>query len=187
MSEATADTATDTTTTETTTVETQVTDTDTTDWAAEAEKWKAQARKHEERAKANANAAKELDKLKQEAMTEQERAVEQARQEARAEALREVGADRVDDAVRAALAGRDVDDDALLEGLDRSRFLDEDGQPDRDRIAAWVDRIAPKPTESTQDTGGGFVDLGQGARPAGSDALNGDPLLAGLKNKLGIN
>ena len=52
---------------------------------ADLEKWKAQARKHEERAKANANAAKELEQVRQASMSDQEKAVEIARQQARAE------------------------------------------------------------------------------------------------------
>jgi hypothetical protein len=154
------------------------------DLTAEVEKWKALARKHEDKAKANATAAKELDSLKQQTMTELEKAVATARTEARAEALREVGATRVDDALRVALAGRPVDVDALLDGLDRTRFLDTEGQPDRDAIASWVDRIAP-----AQDPTTSVVDLGQGNRggAAGSDmALNGDPLLQSLKSKLNI-
>ncbi len=155
------------------------------DLAAELEKWKAQARKHEDRAKANAAAAAELEQLRQQTMTDQEKAVEEARRAARAEVLAEVGASRVDDAVRVACAGRSVDVDALLDGLDRHRFLAEDGTPDRDGIAAWVDRIAPAPTE---DQAAGVPDLGQGAR-AGlmSSPLDSDPLMRDLKAKLGIS
>jgi hypothetical protein len=156
-----------------------------TDLAAEVAKWKALARKHEEKSKALAPAAKELETLKQQTMTELEKAVATAKTEARAEVLREVGASRVDDALRVALAGRPVDVDALLDGLDRSRFLDSEGQPDRDAIASWVDRIAP----AQDPTAPAVVDLGQGNRggAAGSDmALNGDPLLQSLKSKLGV-
>lgn len=153
------------------------------DLAAEVEKWKALARKHEGKAKSNATAAQELEKLRLQSMTDQERAVEQARAEARAETLREMGASRVDDAVRVAVAGRPVDVDALLEGLDRSRFIDDDGQPDRDAIASWVDRVAPKPND--EPAAGQFLDLGQGAR-TGDLALNGDPLQRTLEQKLGI-
>jgi hypothetical protein len=129
------------------------------DLQAEIDKWKAQARKHEQRAKANASAAQQLEELRQQSMTEQERAVEQAKAAARSEVLAEVGASRVEDALRAALAGRPVNVDALIDGLDRSRFLSEEGQPDRDGIAAWVDAIAPASQTPTP------VDLGQGARP----------------------
>ena len=128
-----------------------------TDLAAEVEKWKQFARKHEERAKANSNAAKELEKLKQASMTEQEKAVEQARAEARAEALREVGVSLVEAQVKVAANGRGVDVDALLEGLDKTKFLNGDGQPDTEAITKWVDRIAPD-DKATQV----FPDLGQG-------------------------
>ncbi len=141
-----------------------------TDWEKETEKWKAQARKHEERAKANSQAAKDLEALKVSMMSDQEKAVEVARQQARAEALAEVGGELVDLAVRAAVADRGVDVDALLEGLDRSRFLTDDGKADTTAIGEWVDRIVPKSN--------GIPDLGQGPRgnpgsqtPLGSDAL----------------
>lgn len=156
------------------------------DLTAELEKWKAQARKHEDRAKANAAAAKELEQLKQQSMTDQEKAVEAAKAAARAEVLAEVGASRVDDAVRVALAGRPVDVDALLEGLDRSRFLDDTGTPDRDAIGAWVDRIAPLP-EQPETQQAQVFDLGQGARSSSlGQPLDSDPLLRDLKSKLGI-
>lgn len=136
------------------------------DWQAEAEKYKALSRKHEERAKANAAAAKERDELRQAAMSDQEKAVEIAKAQARAEVLAEVGSEFVDMAVRSAVADRGIDADALLDGLDRSRFITEDGKADREAIDAWVDRIAPKPT--------GIPDLGQGAR--GGKATSSDPL-----------
>lgn len=148
---------------------------------AEVDKWKALSRKHEEKAKANAAAAKELEQVRMSSMSDQEKAVETARAEARAEALREVGSVRVDDAVRIAAAGREVDVDALLEGLDRSRFLTDDGQPDTDAVTAWVDRIAPV-KEATPS----FPDLGQGARGTPAVALNDDALTAALKSKLGV-
>lgn len=180
MSEATADTATEAPQTTPEAPETAATDGS--DLTAEVEKWKAQARKHEDRAKANAAAAKELERVRQESMTEQDRAVAEARAEARSEALREVGADRVDDAVRVALAGRTVDVDALLDGLDRGKFLDDDGQPLRDAIATWADRIAPVPAE-TEKPPPAFPDLGQGAR--NTTPLGSDPLLAALTSIVG--
>lgn len=159
------------------------TDTDPAALLADVEKWKTQSRKHEERAKANAAAAKELEEFKKASMTDQEKAVETARAEARTEALREVGSKVVNAEVRAAIAGRALDADALLEGLDASKFIGEDGEPDRDAITAWVDRIAPVPEEKPP----GFPDLGQGARPTGQGmALNGDPLEQALKKAIGV-
>lgn len=155
--------------------------TETPDVNAEVEKWKAQARKHEERAKANAKAAQELEQLRQQTMTETERAIAQARLESRTEVLREIGAERVADAVRVASAGRNVDVEALLEGLDTSRFVSDDGTPDREAIAAWIDRIAPQADEPA-----GFPDLGQGPRGGNDLPLNGDPLLNAVRERLGI-
>lgn len=152
------------------------------DLAAEVAKWQGLARKHEERAKANAAAAKELEQVRQASMSDLEKAVAVARTEATTEALRTVGARLVDAEVRVAAAGRNVDVDALLEGLDRARFVGDDGEPDRKAIAAWVDRIAPKPAEGAP----GFPDLGQGNRNGGAMALNGDPLEASLRHALGI-
>jgi hypothetical protein len=115
---------------------------------AEAEKWKALARKHEERAQSNASAAKELEALRRSQMSETEKAVDAAKAEARTAALRELGGKLVDAELRAAAAGRTVDVDALLEVVDRSRFLTDDGDVDRKALGAWVDRIAPAPADT---------------------------------------
>lgn len=150
------------------------------DWKAEADKWKAQARKHEERAKTNASAVKDLEQFRQASMTEQEKAVEQAKADARAAAFAEVGAKVAKAEVRAAAAGRLADEqvDTLLDGLNLAAFLDADGEVDRDRITAFIDGIVPKQTDT-------FPDLAQGARSE-AVALNGDPLLRDLKSKLNI-
>jgi hypothetical protein len=155
---------------------------DATDYKAEAEKLKAASRKWEDRAKANAAAAKELDELRKQSMSDIEKAVDAARNEARAEVLREVGATRVDDAVKVAAAGRRVDIDALLEGLDRSRFLTDEHLPDTDAIAKWVDRIAPVPDDSSSP----FPDLGQGVRTSAVSPGDDDALLSSVKSALSI-
>lgn len=141
---------------------------DTTDWKAEAEKWKAQSRKHEDRAKANAAAAKERDELKKQTMGEQEKAIEEAKTAVRNEVLGTVGAKLVDAEIRAVSAGRlsDTQRASLLEGLERSKFLTDDGDVDTDKVSALIDGLAP--TESdTDDTKNGkktFPDTGQGRR-----------------------
>lgn len=145
---------------------TESTDTGT-DTAAELEKWKTAARKHEERAKANAAAAKELEQFKQQAMTDTEKAVETARLEGRTEGAKSASERIARAEIRAAAAGRNVDVVALLEGVDATRFLDDDGEPDTKAINAWMDRIAPvgddpKPKPrvptGTRDTGKGGSD-----------------------------
>lgn len=161
-----------TTETDTTEPEPEVTDTDTTDWKAEAEKHKALARKHEERAKANSAAAKELEAFKQQSMSDTDRAVAQAKAEARTEALREVGSKLAESAVRVAAAGRNVDVDALLEGVDAARFLDDNGDPDTKAIAAWMDRVAPAEPSRR--------DFGQGVRGGQTPAVSSDPLVRTL-------
>lgn len=129
--------------------------------------------------KAAKTAAAELDALRKQSMSEQERAVAEARDAGRAEALAEVAADRVDDAVRAAAAGKSVDVDALLEGLDRNRFVS-DGQPDREAIQGWIDRVAPAATQATPT-----VDLGQGVR--NTMPLNGDGIEQALRRAVGMS
>lgn len=103
------------------------------------------------------SAEQELEKLRTASMSEQEKAVATAKGEGRTEAMKELGAKLVDAEVRALLAGRGVDAEALLEGVDRSRFVDDKGDPDREALKTWVDRIAPA-------NGTNFPDLGQGAR-----------------------
>lgn len=157
---------------------------DVTDWAAEAEKWKTQARKHEERAKANAKAAKELEEFRQQSMTEAERAIEQARTEARREALSEVGGKIAAAEIRAAATGRMSSEQVstLLDNVNLARFISDDGEVDRDAVAAFVEGIAPQPIETAPIR----PDLGQGARNPQNMPLNGDPVERALKDALGI-
>lgn len=144
------------------------------DWKAEAEKWKALARKHEteaskamERAKSNSNASKELDQLRKASMTEQEKAVAQAREDASRETALRYGGRVVDAEVKAAAAAHNLSEKqvaALLAGLDRGQFVGDDGEPDVKSITEWVADVAPPPPARP-----GFPDLGQGARGGQSD------------------
>lgn len=135
---------------------------------ADVEKWKAQSRRHEERAKANSAAARELDELKRSQMNDQEKAVQTARDETRTEVLREVGSKLVDAKIEAASTGRLSDEQrkALLENLDRGRFLTDDGDVDTDKVTAFVDSIAPANGQgtSTPPANNGLNDMGQGRR-----------------------
>ena len=151
------------------------------EWSQMLEEWKGEglnprqvaerlkaSRRWEERAKANADASKELDKLRQSQMSETEKAVAEAKATGRSEALREIGGRLVDAEVKAAAAGRltEAQRDALLDGLNRSRFLTDDGDVDTARVAKWVDSIAPATQEPAQPEpiGRARVDLGQGRR-----------------------
>jgi hypothetical protein len=155
-----------------------------TDWKSEAEKWQGLARKHEDQAKRNSEAAKELARVRREAMTDQEQAVAEAAAAAVAEVTGRLGGRLVLAEIRAGVGGRLEASqlDALVEHLDLSGFLTDDGDVDQAAVAAWVTRIAP---ESTQPPA--FPDLGQGPRgPAATNGQN-DPLLRDIKSKLGIS
>lgn len=130
----------------------------------------AEAKKYRLEAKANADA---IEALRLESMTESEKtvtqAVESARTETRRDVLREVGGQLVDAQVRVAAAGRPIDVDALLEGVDRMRYIDDTGAVDVKGISAWVDRIAPAATAPVTPR----LDFGQGQRgqpPVADDA-----------------
>lgn len=157
--------STDTTSTATTT------DTTTTDKAvdhkAEAEKWKDLARKHEQRAKENAEAAKRLKTIEDRDMSELDKAKR----------------DLAEATERASKAERDrlVAKVALAKGLP-AELADRLVGSDEDELAADADRLltlvkgtaanSPKPDRS------------QGAGP--DMALNGDPLLRDLMEKVGV-
>jgi hypothetical protein len=153
------------------------------DLASEVEKWKAQARKHEERAKANAKAAQELDEFRKQSMSETEKAIEEARTAGRQQALTEAGAKIAAAELRAAAAGRMTGEqvDTLVDGLNLARFVGDDGEVNRDAVVQFVDGIAPQRTEPAS-----LVDLGQGARNPQNMPLNGDPVERALKDALGI-
>lgn len=157
-------------------------DTGSQDLAAEVEKWKSMARKHEERAKEGANAKKELAELRKTAMSDKEREVAEAVEAAEARIISQYGSRLADAQLRAAAKDLPVDLDALLEGVDPGKFLDEAGEPDQAAIAAWVQKLTPEPADPST----GMFDLGQGVRTTGNTALAGDPLERDLKAKLGI-
>lgn len=150
------------------------------DYAAEAEKWKSLARKNEERAKANASAQAELDKLREATATDQERAIAEARKEASSEAAKSFGSRLAEAQFRVAAAGRlDADQmEGLLEVVDLGRFVDDNGDPDIEAITSAVSRVAPKAPD------GYLPDEAQGARSA-TPALNSDTLTEALKAAVG--
>lgn len=122
--------------------------------------WKAEARKWQDRAKANHGAVKELEELKQKGMSDLERQIDEAKKVTRSETLAEIGKERAGDAIRFSIGDRLPDDevDSLLEDLNLSRFLTEDGKVDKAKVATYVARVAPS------KSGQQFPDLGQGAR-----------------------
>jgi hypothetical protein len=131
------------------------------------EYWKAQSRKHEQGVKSmsdysdlKAKAAK-LDELEEANKSEQQKAVDAAAKEARESTLREVGSRLVDAQFTVAAAGR-LDAErltALLDGVDRTRFMKEDGSADADKVKAYIDSIAPAQKQQEQRH-----EFGQGSR-----------------------
>lgn len=92
----------------------------------------------------------ELDKLRTASMSEQEKAVAAAKEEGRTAAAEEArktfGSRLVDAELKAALAGRAVDEKqrtALLSRLDRTQFLTADGEVDAKAVTEWANDVAP--------------------------------------------
>jgi membrane protein involved in colicin uptake len=133
-----------------------------TDWKAEADKWKALARKNEERAKANAAADDAARRLQSE--LEQERAAKQSDLENLSKQVTELQSARDAEIrarreaeVRAAAAGK------LADPADALRLLDVESLESADDIAAAVDRlVSEKPYLS-----GGTPRRFEGAADAG--------------------
>lgn len=150
------------------------------DWKAEAEKYKALSKKNEQRAKDNSSAARELEQLRQQSMTDTEKAVAAARNEGRTEALALLGAAKVESAFAIAASGRLESEQlkVLLQGVNHGAFLNEDGSVDDSSVSTFIDGIAPKPDPNRR------VDLGQGARQSGvtgpGKAASADPLVNAL-------
>ncbi len=70
----------------------------------------------------------------------------------------------------------------MIDGINLAKFVGEDGTPDRDAVAAFVDRIAPEREPASPP------DLGQGARGGNQvPGLNSTQLERDLKQKLGIS
>lgn len=104
---------------------------------ADRDKWKALSKKNE---KNYEDASKERDDLKASQMTDAERAIEAARAEGRNSALSEVGTDLVtaEMALQAATAGVTL---PAAEFLDYSKFLGDDGRPNKEKVKTFVDSL----------------------------------------------
>lgn len=144
------------------------------------------SRKWEERAKANKSAADELDKLKAASLSETEKAVAAARDEGRKEALTAASQKLARAELKAAAAGRMPE--AIIAALDVTQFLDDDGEPDTDAIAKFVEANAPAPSDDEKDAGKpALPDFGQGQRGKPARTAGNDPLLAEISQKIGLS
>ena len=104
-------------------------------------KLRAEAARYRTEAKSNAAAAKELEALRQQQMTEVERAVADAERKGRDTARAEYARDLAEARFRTAAAARGVPVDAIADLVDVGRFV-ADGAMDDDAIAASIERLA---------------------------------------------
>lgn len=143
------------------------------DWQAEAEKWKALARKHEQREKENAEKAKEYDTFKASQMSELEKAqAEAADLKARLEEMTASQRAAELSAIKARVGLEKKLPPALIDRLQGE---------DEKSIAADADNLlASIPSDSPTR-----VDIGQGDRGTNTAAVS-NPLEAALRGKLGI-
>lgn len=108
--------------------------------------WKAEARKWEQRAKDNREAARQLEQQRKAAMTESERAVAEAEERGRTAAVSTFGARLARGEWIAEAAKRNPGYNAAdaLEDLNLAKFIGDDGEPDSKAIAASVARLVPE-------------------------------------------
>ena len=99
----------------------------------------------EEERRQRVETKKELDRLRAEGMTEQEKLIAKAREEGKAEAAKESGLRLVAAEFRAQAAGRIANPDAALAVLDLSKLLGADGEPDKKAIGKLVEQLAVIP------------------------------------------
>lgn len=116
--------------------------------------WKAEARKWEQRAKENKQAAAELEKQRKASMTEADRAVAEAEERGRTSAAQEYGKRLATSEIRAVAADAGADMAGVFDYLDLSRFVGEDGEPDEKAIKAFVDGLPKKESGPPSFDGG---------------------------------
>lgn len=121
--------------------------------------WKAHSREWEKRAKANSDAATELEKLKAANMSEQEKAVKAAKDEGRTAALAETIPQIAQARLEAHAARAGVDLSEFAEFIDLTKFVGEDGQVDDKAIKAAVTKFAKLAPSGAGRSGG---DMGGG-------------------------
>lgn len=100
----------------------------------------------------------ERDQLKAQTQTAEEKAIEDARAEGRAEALKEYAPRVARGTLISALATRGMkreEIDAQLEFVDLSKFVTADGETDADKVEAYVQGVAPSTGQTWPDMGAG--------------------------------
>jgi hypothetical protein len=111
-----------------------------------------ESRKWETRSKENHQAKTELEKQRQAAMTDAERAVAEAEAKGRTAAATEFGKRLATSEIRAAAADVKADLTGVFDYLDLTRFI---GEPDAGAIKAFVDALPKKEALPPSFDGGG--------------------------------
>lgn len=126
-----------------TTGQTGASETDTTDWKAEAEKAKADAEKWKGLSRKNEDALKaERDKAAKAGMTADEKATADAEAKGRKAAAVEYGKKLALAEIKAAAATKQVDLSEILEDIDASKYVDDNGEVDTAAIGKFVAKFA---------------------------------------------
>ncbi|MFF9481400.1 hypothetical protein [Streptomyces sp. NPDC014733] len=112
--------------------------------ADDVEKWRRLSRENEKRWK---QASKELDEMRRSQMTEQEKAIEAAKEQARKATLSEVGTSLVEAEIRVQAASAGVT--APTDYLDLARFVADDGRADQEKVKEFIASL-PKPQETPE-------------------------------------
>ncbi|MFJ8755674.1 hypothetical protein [Streptomyces cyaneofuscatus] len=134
---------------------------------SDVEKWKAQSRKHEARAKENADAARELAELKAANATDSEKAIAEAVKSAVAEERSKGAAKLARQVFLAGAAGRLENPADVVEDVNLSKYIDANGDVDEDGLGKLIDRLAPKGKGDGDGDGGGGG--GEGGGEGGGD------------------
>jgi len=134
--------------------------------------WKKTSRDWEKRAKANAKAAEELEKLRASQMSEQEKAVAAAKAEGHAEAMKTAGKKLAAAELNSAAKDKGLNLSDIQEYLKADMFVDENGDVDSAAIKKAVTafaKIAPPPAPGKS---GAPLPGGSGGRPTTTATLD---------------
>ena len=120
-----------------------------------------------------------LDKLERDRMTDQEKAVTEAKKQGHDEALLVAGKRLAAAEFRAAAAGKIANPSAVVDMVDLSKYVGDDGEPDAKAIAAFVDKLVEN--LGAQAPANGRVPAGPrgGSEPGSKDGWLRDSIVRG--------
>ncbi|MEU1454414.1 SU10 major capsid protein [Streptomyces avermitilis] len=127
--------------------------------------WKAHAREWEKRAKANAKASEELEKLRKQNLSEQEKAVEEAEVRGRTAAAKDYGSKLAQAKFEAAAAQAGVNLAEVAEFISVAQFVGEDGEVDDKAIKAAVASSPSSRPPGEQDAPAGISPAARATSP----------------------